>query len=71
MLKGFIIGVFATWFVFGVIAHINERAILDERFFYFITFPFIIICLPFAFVWMFTTSKQFRKDFFKKFNKKA
>ena len=25
MLKGFIIGVFATWFVFGFIAHLNER----------------------------------------------
>ena len=75
MLIGFIIGVFATWFAFGFFAHLNEQYIFHDKFFDFITLPFVIVCLPPVFLWTFTTNKNYRTDFIKnlkrKFSKKA
>ena len=65
MLVGFIIGVFTSWFAFGLIAHLNQQYILHDKFFDLVTLLFVIVVFPFAFLWVFTTNKQYRIDFIK------
>ena len=75
MLVGFIIGVFTTWFAFGLIAHLNQQYILHDKFFDLVTLLFVIVVFPFVFLWVFITNKRYRINFIKnikrKFSKKA
>lgn len=71
MLKGFIIGVFATWFIVGVLLYVEQEYFHgNEIIWNFLAMPFYLVGLPIVFVWVFTTNKKYREDFIKNIKRK-
>jgi len=71
MLKGFIIGVFATWFIVAVSLYVEQEYFHgNEIIWNFLTMPSYLVGLPIVFVWVFTTNKKYREDFIKNIKRK-